>query len=188
MSCGETSAGYAVVDLETTGRRAVRSRVIEIGVVVLDAEHHVTAEWETLVNPGRAVGPARIHGIDSSMVSAAPTFRALLPTLISVLEGRVLVAHNASFDRSFLDHEMRRCGVRLMGGTICTRALAERAGLPTDLSSCARALAIESPEPHRAIADSRVAAAVFTELADPDGERAVRPLECWRFGRSSLLR
>ncbi len=180
MACGETPTSYAVVDIETTGRRAVRSRVIEIGVVVLDAERLVTTEWETLINPGGPVGPARIHGIDASMVSVAPTFGALLPELMSVLDGRVLVAHNAPFDRSFLDHEMRRCGVRLMGGAICTRALAGRAGLPTDLAGCARSLGIESHEPHRAIADARVAAAVFAELAPLDEARAVRPLEYWR--------
>lgn len=184
MPFDETSSGYAVIDLETTGRRAVRCRIIEIGVVLLDANKLVTAEWEALLNPGRSVGPIWVHGIDSSMVSAAPNFGDVLPQLVTVLEGRVLVAHNAPFDQSFLDHEMRRCGIQLMGGAICTRALARRAGLPSDLGGCARALGIESPDPHRALADARVAAAVFTELAEPDDQRGVRPLECWRVRRA----
>ncbi|MEO3873755.1 exonuclease domain-containing protein [Nonomuraea sp. B12E4] len=46
--------GYAVIDTETTGLRpAWHDRIIEMGVVHLDAYGEITREWVTLVNPGR---------------------------------------------------------------------------------------------------------------------------------------
>lgn len=170
---------YAVIDIETTGLRVDRSRIVEIGIVGLDDQRHPTSEWHSLVHPGRSVGATRIHGIDSTMIDTAPPFASILPTLLSLLEGRVLVAHNAAFDRSFLDHEMRRCGIRLMGGAICTLALARQAGLPRDLMGCATRLGIKMPEHHRALNDARATAAVFAQMAGWGVEDGIRPLAGW---------
>ena len=49
-------APLAIVDLETTGTRAARDRVTEIGVIEVE-RFEVVSEWSTLVNPGaRAPG------------------------------------------------------------------------------------------------------------------------------------
>jgi DNA polymerase III subunit epsilon len=55
-------AGFAVVDLETTGLYPSTDRVVEVAVVHVGCDGQVTAEFSTLINPGRNVGPTRITG------------------------------------------------------------------------------------------------------------------------------
>ncbi|MGI6566779.1 MAG: exonuclease domain-containing protein, partial [Limnochordia bacterium] len=85
-------------------------------------------EWETLVNPLREVGAAEIHGLTAADVYAAPTFDEILPELVSLLSGRMLVAHNLAFDARFLAAEFARAGhaVELDGSAgLCTMRVAE---------------------------------------------------------------
>ena len=115
----------AVIDVETTGLSPKTDRVVEIGVVLLDDRGEVEAEFETLVNPGRNVGPTRLHGISASDVVEAPTFTDVAPYLRSLLAGRVVVAHNALFDLRFLGREFGRAGQPVdLSPTLCTMRLA----------------------------------------------------------------
>ena len=67
-------ATLAVVDVETTGFGRF-DRIVEVAVVVMDQDDcRVLAEFDTLINPLRDVGPTEIHGITATMVEAAPTF------------------------------------------------------------------------------------------------------------------
>src|SRR6185437_1255200 len=86
-------AGFAVVDVETTGLFPTRDRVVEVAVVHLDPDERVTGEFSTLIDPRRDVGPTRIHGIRASDVTGAPTFEAAAATIGQLLAGRVFVAH-----------------------------------------------------------------------------------------------
>src|SRR5262245_32202972 len=87
--------GYAVIDVETTGLRVGRhDRVIEVGVVELDAVGSVVGEWGTLINPVRDLGPASLHGIRAADVRCAPPFERVAGKLAGMLAGRVVVAHN----------------------------------------------------------------------------------------------
>jgi DNA polymerase III epsilon subunit-like protein len=95
--------GFAVLDFETTGLfPGGHDRVVEVAVVHVDDVGRVTGQWETLVNPQRDLGAQHIHGIRSADILEAPTFAAIAPHLVDLLGGRVLVAHNASFDVRFL--------------------------------------------------------------------------------------
>ncbi len=115
----------AVVDVETTGLSPRTDRVVEIGVVLLDDRGEVEAEFETLLDPGRDVGPTRLHGIRAADVVGAPTFAEVAPYLRSLLPGRTLVAHNALFDLRFLAREFARAGLPAeLPPTLCTMRLA----------------------------------------------------------------
>jgi DNA polymerase-3 subunit epsilon len=115
----------AVIDVETTGLSPRTDRVVEVGVVLLDSHGEVEAEFETLINPGRDVGPTGLHGITASDVVAAPTFSAVAPHLRSLLAGRVVVAHNALFDLRFLAREFGRAGLPIeLSPSLCTMRLA----------------------------------------------------------------
>ncbi|MGY1986909.1 exonuclease domain-containing protein [Blastococcus sp. SYSU DS0669] len=115
----------AVVDVETTGLSPRTDRVVEIGVVMLDDRGEVEAEFETLVNPGRDVGPTALHGISAGDVVDAPAFADVAAHLRSLLAGRVLVAHNALFDLRFLAREFGRAGQPTgLSPTLCTMRLA----------------------------------------------------------------
>ena len=52
--------GYAVIDFETTGLWPARhDRVIEVGIVQVSPSGEIEGEYETVVNPGRDLGPTQ---------------------------------------------------------------------------------------------------------------------------------
>ncbi len=99
----------AVIDFETTGTDPNADRVLEIGVVCFDGTQ-VSRREALLVNPGIAVPEeARaVHGISEEELRGAPAFDQVLPELLKLIDGRLPVAYNASFDRSFLSKEIER--------------------------------------------------------------------------------
>ncbi len=106
--------GFAVIDFETTGFAARKAdRVVEIGVVCLDHSGEVVEEWTTLVNPGRDVSARHVHGITARDVYGAPRFDEVAGLLAESLRGRILAAHNLSFEAQFLVGEFGRLGHEL---------------------------------------------------------------------------
>jgi DNA polymerase III subunit epsilon len=159
------ATGFAVVDVETTGLFPARDRVVELAVVHLDPDARVTGEFSTLIDPRRDVGPTHIHGIKAADVSGAPTFAEAAPTILGLLAGRVLVAHNARFDAMFLDAELGRSGMRLSAVPVmCTMQLAGHylGGLPArTLPACCQAAGVTLSEHHSALHDARAAAGLL---------------------------
>jgi DNA polymerase-3 subunit epsilon len=154
--------GFAVVDVETTGLYPGTGRVVEVAVIQISADGEVTAEFSTLVNPGRDVGPTRIHGIRAADVMHAPSFAHVAAMLWQLLDERVLVAHNVPFDARFLEAEFSRYGGHLpLPPLLCTMQLAAcyLPGLPgRSLASCCAAANITMPQWHSALDDARAAA------------------------------
>jgi DNA polymerase-3 subunit epsilon len=157
------SGGFAVLDFETTGLfPGGHDRVIEIGVVHVDRQGRIEGEWETLVNPMRDIGAQSIHNIRARDILDAPSFLQAAPQLITLLSGRVLVAHNASFDMGFLDAEFERIGYA--PGTpiavLCTMTLARDIipGSGRSLSDCCAHFDITIDGAHCAGADAHATA------------------------------
>ncbi|TFD53657.1 hypothetical protein E3T43_13665 [Cryobacterium sp. Hh7] len=124
--------GYAVISLKTTGLFPYqRDRVVEVAVVHLDEGGHITARWETVVNPESNVGGATNHGVSTAELLRAPTFAQIAPRLVDLLSGRVLVTHNAQFVTGFLMSEFGQIGYAPGRGleAVCTMQLA-RSYLP----------------------------------------------------------
>ena len=126
--------------------------------------------WETLVSGAAPLSRAiqRFTQISQQMVDAAPPADAVLPDLADRSRARVLVAHNAAFDRRVLRQAFARADLR--GPTrrsLCTVALARRfAPLVRQrrLAALADALGIEVETTHRALADAETCARVFCAL------------------------
>jgi len=118
---------YVMLDLETTGGNAVHDRITEIAAVRVENGVE-TARWSSLVNPGVRIPPfiQSLTGINDAMVADAPSFEALAPTLLNLLEGAVLVAHNVRFDHGFLVHELARLEQQLKVRTLCTVRLSRK--------------------------------------------------------------
>ena len=77
--------------------------MVEIGVRVYpDDTGEIVEEWTTLVNPERDVSAGHVHGITARDVYGAPHFADVAGLLVDSLRGRVLVAHNLSFEAQFL--------------------------------------------------------------------------------------
>ena len=147
----------AIVDLETTGTRAARDRITEIGVIEIE-RFEVVSEWSTLVNPGVAL-PTEIQaltGITHEMLAAAPRFAELAPQLHERLAERVLVAHNARFDYGFLRREFDRAGIKFQARELCTVKLSRRLypGGAHDLDSVLERHGIACRQRHRALGDA----------------------------------
>ena len=112
---------YVVLDLETTGGSPVHDRITEIAAVRIENGQEV-ARWSTLVNPGTKISYfiENLTGISNEMVRTAPAFAEVAQHLLGLLDGAVLVAHNARFDHGFLQSEFARLDISLRVKTLCT--------------------------------------------------------------------
>lgn len=151
--------GFAVIDLETTGLNPhTHDRVVELAVVHVNQFGTITERWETLINPARDLGPQHIHGIRSADILDAPAFADIVGDVIELLQDRVLVAHNASFDSRFLYSEFEHSGVPLwqQPNWLCTMQLARQCipGAGRSLADCCAAYDIELVGAHRACVDA----------------------------------
>src|SRR5919202_1518427 len=105
------AAEFLAVDTETDGLAGDACELTEVGAVLVGGgELH--DRWETLlgVQAPLSRGIQRFTGITQAMVDAAPPAEARLPELADLLEGRVLVAHSAAFDRRVLRQAFDRAG------------------------------------------------------------------------------
>jgi DNA polymerase-3 subunit epsilon len=163
------TAEFLVVDTETNGLPGERCEVTEIGAVLVGGgELH--ERWETLV-PVRAPlsrGIQRFTGVTQAMVDEAPPAEMTLPELAEQLEGRVLVAHNAAFDRRVLAQAFGRAGLAWPDPpALCTVALARRLhplARQRKLGPLAESLGIDVDVTHRALADAETCARVLCAL------------------------
>ena len=165
---------YVVLDLETTGGSAVGDRVTDIAAVRVDHGTE-TARWSTLVNPGVPI-PGFIQsltGIDDAMVVDAPSFKSVADRLLALLEGSVLVAHNAGFDHGFLRGEFARLGHDLRVPSLCTVRLSRRL-YPEFKSHGLDALIqrhqLHTDARHRAMGDVDMVLAWLTQVRTQMGE------------------
>jgi DNA polymerase III subunit epsilon len=167
-----------VVDVETTGFSPEDERIVEVGVVVLDAFGDEIGAFCTLLDPGRDPGPTHIHGISAGMLAGAPTFAEIHPYLADHLSGRVVIGHNVDrFDLAFARAECHRTGGEdLVPGdvpSIDTLEVAQRhLGLRgrASLVDCCTHYGLTWDDHHSALGDAQVTAALFrsmrTELGD----------------------
>lgn len=160
--------GYAVIDLETTGLApSYGHRIIEIGIVHVTPDGDVERTFETVVNPERDLGPVHIHRLRGADMTGAPTFADIAGDLIDKLRGRVVVAHNASFEARFLHAEFERLGHRSpfkqASTALCTMRLAQEflPGSGRKLADCCSAYDIELVDAHEALADARATASLL---------------------------
>lgn len=180
------SAPMAVVDLETTGIYAEgHERIVEVGIVRLNAAGEVEDEYATLVNAQRDVGRSDIHGIRAGDLLHAPVFEEIAGDVGARLEGAILVGHNLRFDVAFLRAEYGRLGVEMppLPG-LCTLHLAYKL-LPEapsrNLATCCYQLGVRHENEHVAIADARATAAIarlFLDMAREQGMTRLEDLGC----------
>jgi DNA polymerase-3 subunit epsilon len=163
---------FLVVDTETNGKAGEACELTEVGAVLVGGgELH--DRWETLVGGVAPLSRAiqRFTSITQGMVDEAPAADAVLPDLAQLIgspPARVLVAHNAAFDRRVLRQAFERAGLQWPDPPVlCTVALARRfAPLVRQrrLAALADALGVEVHTTHRALADAETCARVFCAL------------------------
>jgi DNA polymerase III subunit epsilon len=163
------TAEFLVIDTETNGLNGDACEMTEVGAVLVGGgELH--DRWSSLVRCSRPLsrGIQRFTGITPEMLAEAPGLDDVLPALQELLDHRVLVAHNAPFDRRVLRQAFHRVGLEWPEQPVlCTAALARKL-LPLQrrrgLGTLADALGIEVHAAHRALADAETCARVLCAL------------------------
>lgn len=162
---------YVSFDVETTGLNK-SDRIVEIGFVAF-SEGKVLEEWSTLLNPLRDIGKSNIHGITPTMVSTAPLFEEVINDIFRMINGRVLVAHNLSFDARMLIQEFNRANTQgEIGKGFCTMIASRRllAGSGDSLAATCAELGIKTLKAHSALGDARMTMQIFQQLMEDDQE------------------
>lgn len=156
---------WALVDVETSGLRPGRDRVLSLAILTLDAHGNQTGEFSTLLNPGCDPGPVHIHGLTPDRLADAPTFEEIAPQVGALLSSRVMVAHNAQFDYDFLAHEFAHVRSWVpVSRRLCTLALNRLVGPATPdlkLGTLAAHYGVRQEKAHDAQDDVRVLSGIL---------------------------
>ena len=165
-----------VLDTETTGLD-VRSghRLIEIACVELDDFIPTGRSFHRYVHPERDIEPGaqEVHGISIEFLTGKPLFGdpTVCDEFLDFVADAPLIAHNASFDRAFVNFELERAGRTTLPDPrwIDTLSMAQRRfpGMYNSLDAlCKRfRISLAEREKHGALIDCRLLAAVYLELS-----------------------
>ncbi|MBA2630947.1 MAG: 3'-5' exoribonuclease [Thermoleophilaceae bacterium] len=160
---------FVALDTETNGMAGDLCEMTEVGAVLVGGgELHDT--YDSLVRTERplARGIQRFTGITQAMVDSAPPAGEVLPDVADLLSSRVLVAHNARFDRGVLRQAFERAGMDWPDPPVLCTVTMARQFAPLvrrrGLASLADALGIEVDEVHRALPDALTCGRVFCAL------------------------
>lgn len=170
---------YAIIDIETTGGNPSNEKITEIAVFQHDGKR-ITDVFQTLIHPEKSIPPyiSQITGITDSMVAHAPRFFEIAKQLIQLTEGRVFVAHNASFDYNFIKNEYRQLGYEFKRKTLCTVKLSRKL-IPGkksySLGKLCAELGINIEDRHRAAGDARATVSLFEKLLASESAKLLIP-------------
>ncbi|MGO5165372.1 MULTISPECIES: PolC-type DNA polymerase III [unclassified Candidatus Paralachnospira] len=171
---------YVVFDIETTGLSAKKNKIIEIGAVKVE-NGEIIDRFSAFVNPREPIPfeIERLTGINDGMVMDEPPVEEVLPRFLDFCGAAVMVAHNASFDMSFIEYNAEQIGIDFKPTIVDTVALA-RILLPElkrfKLDTVAKALNVSLENHHRAVDDAEATAHIFTAFIERLEKREVMTL------------
>ncbi len=165
-------ARYCVVDLELSGLDPVTDEIVSFGAVPID--HGLVCAGRSLYGLARPTRPLPdssvvIHGIRTVDLEEAPPLEEAIIPLLEALTGRVLVAHTAAVEKTFLGSALRAHGAKVREPVLDTAVLgrlllAERGEPPPGflpLGRLAELLGLPVHRPHHALSDALTTAQVF---------------------------
>src|SRR5437773_11351034 len=117
----------AFVDVETTGLSPSRNDIAEIGVVTVDGAR--VERWSTLIKARSRRELALAKGVVPDDLDNAPAFTDIAASLAQRLSGRLVVAHNARFDYTFLRPACQRVDISFGPELICSVMLSLKVSL-----------------------------------------------------------
>lgn len=118
---------YIVFDIETTGLNPITESITEIGAVKI-VKGEIADTFSTFVYPGKhiPIQITKLTGINDDMVKDALSVKEALASFSEFAGGACLVAHNASFDTSFIFRKGKESGILFKNGVIDTLMLCKR--------------------------------------------------------------
>jgi DNA polymerase-3 subunit epsilon len=164
-----------VLDTETTGLDPrTGHRLIELACVELEDFLPTGRTFHRYVHPDRPIDPdaERVHGISLAFLADMPRFHEarVCDEFIAFVGEAALVAHNAGFDRGFINAELERAGRAIIDETrwVDTLSLAQKRfpGMYNSLDAlCKRyKISLAERDKHGALIDAQLLAAVYLEL------------------------
>jgi DNA polymerase III subunit epsilon len=165
-----TTETIAVIDFETTGLApAAGARATEIAAVLVRGGQ-IVDHYASLMRSGAWVPPfiEQLTGISNAMLERAPPAGQVMREVAAFVGESPLVAHNASFDRSFWCAELQRTGRDAHHRFACTMLLARRL-YPESANHRLGTLAAlhrlpTSGRAHRALADAHITAQLLLQM------------------------
>lgn len=162
---------FIVLDFETTGMAPNSgARATEVGAVLVE-DGRITSRFQSLMNAGVRIPffIQELTGITDAMIAKAPPCNEVMHRFHEFIGDAPLVAHNAAFDRKFLDAELARIGLQAGQPMICSMRIARRVfqDAPNHkLGTLVQYTGIETDGIfHRALADAEKTARLMLKMA-----------------------
>jgi DNA polymerase-3 subunit epsilon len=164
-----------VLDTETTGfEPSMGHRMVEIACLEIDDFVPTGRSFHTYIDPQRdmPIEAERVHGLSAAFLRGKPRFEhpEVVDAFLEFVGDAPMIAHNAGFDRNFINHELSLCGRPAYRDErfIDTLALAKQRfpGMHNSLDAlCKRyKISLSEREKHGALVDAKLLAAVYLEL------------------------
>ncbi len=170
MNKNISAKSVVVLDFETTGLSPqYGDRVIEVGAVIIE-NNVIKNRFESLINPGIKISQfiQEFTGITNKMLKTAPNSESVMKDFSKFLNNNNIVAHNASFDKRFLDAEFKELGLSYTGDFACTMLASRRLypySINHKLETILDHLNIKKTKQfHRALADAEMAAKLWIHM------------------------
>lgn len=166
---------YTIFDTETTGLSPDQGdRIIEMAAVKIIDGKITDEKFDALVNPQIPISlsASAVNGITDDMVRGKPAMDKVLPKFLNFVGDSALVAHNAKFDKKFLQAEINKAGINLpIPKFVCTLDLSRKIfsyERSHNLDKVAERLniRIEEKDRHRALGDVLITAQVFIKFLE----------------------
>ena len=162
-----------IFDTETTGLSpGGGDRMVEIGCIELVNRVETGRTFHAYFNPERTMPSEAeaVHGLSDIFLSDKPLFADRAEDLIAFIGDAPLVAHNASFDFGFLNHELERCArdpiclSRMVDTLVLARS--RHPGAKHSLDALCTRFGVDRSQrvKHGALLDAQLLAQVYVEL------------------------
>ena len=164
-----------ILDTETTGLSTTENhRIVEIGCIELDNQIPTNKIFHQYVNPQRPVSDDayKVHGYSDKFLSERKTFLEISEDFLNFIKNKKLVIHNAPFDLSFLNYELKLIKKKSIDkkNVIDTLELARSKypGAQNSLDALCKRFNIDNSrrEKHSAIIDCHLLKEVYVNLLD----------------------
>ena len=164
-----------ILDTETTGLSTLeKHRIVEIGCVELNNQIATDKIFHTYLNPQRSVSEEayKIHGYSDEFLSNKKTFSEISEAFLNFIKGKKIVIHNASFDLSFINYELKLINQKPIDkkNVIDTLEIArlKYPGSQNSLDALCKRFNIDNSkrEKHNALIDCRLLKEIYLHLQD----------------------
>mgnify|MGYP001491565817 FL=1 len=163
-----------ILDTETTGISVKEGhRLVEIGCIELDNLIPTKNKFHCYLNPERNVSEKalEVHGYTDDFLSTKKKFIEIVDEFLNFIENKTLVIHNAEFDLSHLNNELKKVGKKILNNPIVdtlTLARDKFPGLPVSLDALCKRYRIDNSKriQHTALIDCDLLAKVYINLLD----------------------